>query len=81
MKSASPVVNASSVTLVNGATSFEPSSFIGTTPSYLPAHNYKLAEGRSFTAEDVAKHRRVAVIGQEVRAGTVQRRRAPSARR
>ncbi len=66
VKTASPVVNASSVTLVNGATSFEPSSFIGTTPSYLPAHSYKLAEGRSFTAEDVSQHRRVAVIGQEV---------------
>ena len=66
VKTASPVVNASDVTLVNGATSYEPSSFIGTTPSYLSAHSYKLAEGRSFTAEDVAQHRRVAVIGQEV---------------
>jgi putative ABC transport system permease protein len=66
VRSASPVVNASSVTLVSGATSYEPSSFIGTTPSYLTAHSYQLAEGRSFTAEDVAKHRRVAVIGQEV---------------
>ena len=66
VKSASPVVNASSVTLVSGGTSFEPSSFVGTTPSYLTAHSYKLAEGRSFTTEDVAQHRRVAVIGQEV---------------
>ena len=66
VKTASPVVNATGVTLVDGATSFEPSSFVGTTPSYLPAHSYKLAEGRSFTAEDVAQTRRVAVIGQEV---------------
>jgi putative ABC transport system permease protein len=66
VKSASPVVDASDVTLVYSGTSFEPSSFIGTTPSYLPAHSYKLAEGSSFTAEDVSKHRRVAVIGQEV---------------
>jgi putative ABC transport system permease protein len=66
VKSASPVVNASSVTLVSGGTSFEPSSFIGTTPSYLVAHSYHLAEGRSFSAEDVAQHRRVAVVGQEV---------------
>ncbi len=66
VKSASPVVDASSVTLVSSSTSFEPSSFIGTTPSYLTAHSYKLAEGAAFTAEDVAKHRRVAVIGQEV---------------
>jgi putative ABC transport system permease protein len=66
VKSASPVVDASSVSLVYDGTSFEPSSFVGTTPSYLTAHTYKLAEGASFTAEDVAKHRRVAVIGGEV---------------
>jgi putative ABC transport system permease protein len=66
VKSASPVVDASSVSLVYDGTSFEPSSFVGTTPAYLTAHSYKLAEGASFTAEDVAKHRRVAVIGQEV---------------
>ena len=52
--------------LVYGGSSFEPSSFVGTTPSYLTAHSYKIAEGASFTAEDVSKHRRVAVIGQEV---------------
>jgi putative ABC transport system permease protein len=66
VKSASPVVDASGVTLVYDGTSFEPSSFVGTTPSYLTAHTYKLAEGSTFTAEDVSKHRRVAVIGQEV---------------
>ena len=66
VKSAAPVVDASSVSLVYDGTSFEPSSFVGTTPSYLTAHTYKLAEGTSFTAEDVAKHSRVAVIGQEV---------------
>ena len=66
VKNASPVVNASSVTLVSDGTSFEPSTFVGTTPSYLTAHSYKVAEGASFTTEDVAKHRRVAVIGQEV---------------
>jgi putative ABC transport system permease protein len=66
VKSASPVVDASSVKLVYNGSSFEPSSFIGTTPSYLTAHSYTLAEGASFTAEEVNKHRRVAVIGQEV---------------
>ena len=66
VKSASPVVNASSVTLVSSGTSFEPATFVGTTPSYLTAHSYKIAEGASFTTEDVAKHRRVAVIGHEV---------------
>jgi len=66
VKSASPVVNATGTKLVYGSSSYEPSSFVGTTPSYLPAHSYKLAEGAGFTAADVRAHKRVALIGQEV---------------
>jgi putative ABC transport system permease protein len=66
VKSASPVVNATSVKLVFTSTSYEPSTFTGTTPSYLTAHNYKVAEGSSFTSADVSSHKRVAVIGQTV---------------
>jgi putative ABC transport system permease protein len=66
VKSASPVVDAREVTLVNGSTSYQPSSFVGTTPSYLSAHNYTLERGSSFTSTDVSDHRRVAVIGQTV---------------
>jgi putative ABC transport system permease protein len=66
VKSASPVVNASSVKLVYNSTSYEPSSFIGTTASYLTAHAYKLQEGSSFTSADVSGHKRVAVIGQTI---------------
>jgi putative ABC transport system permease protein len=66
VKSAAPVVDASSTKLVYEGTSFEPTSFVGTTPSYLTAHSYKIQEGASFTAEDVSKHKRVVVIGQEV---------------
>jgi putative ABC transport system permease protein len=66
VKTASPVVNASSVKLVYGGSSYEPSSFVGTTPSYVTAHSYKLAEGAAFTSEDVSRHRRVALIGQTV---------------
>jgi len=66
VKSASPVVNASEVSLVFDSTSYEPSSFVGTTPSYLQARSYKIQEGASFTYEAVAKHKRVAVIGQTV---------------
>ena len=66
VKSASPVANATGVKLVYGSSSYEPSSFVGTTPSYLEAHSYHVLEGTSFTPEDVAKHRRVAVIGQTV---------------
>ncbi len=66
VKSASPVVNVSAVKLVLGSSSYEPSSFVGTTPSYLSAHNYRIAEGASFTSADVSSHKRVAVIGQTV---------------
>jgi putative ABC transport system permease protein len=66
VKSASPVVNATGVTLVYDGTSYEPGTFVGTTPSYLAAHGYHLQEGAAFTAADVAHHARVAVIGQTV---------------
>ncbi|HEY5192927.1 MAG TPA: ABC transporter permease [Solirubrobacteraceae bacterium] len=66
VKSASPVVDASAVTLVDGSSSYEPSSFVGTTPSYLSAHSYNIQEGSSFTSADVSQHKRVAVIGQTV---------------
>ena len=66
VKNASPVVNASDVSLVYGSSSYEPSSFVGTTPSYLEAHSYKISEGASFTSADVSAHKRVVVIGQSV---------------
>ncbi|HEY4452593.1 MAG TPA: ABC transporter permease [Solirubrobacteraceae bacterium] len=66
VKSASPVVNASAEKLVYGGTSYEASSFVGTTPSYLQAHSYTLAAGRAFSAEAVSTHQRVVVIGQTV---------------
>jgi putative ABC transport system permease protein len=66
VKSASPVVNTGGVKLVAGSSSYEPSSFIGTTPAYLTAHSYRVQEGTSFTAADLSQHRRVAVIGQTV---------------
>ena len=66
VKSASPVVNATGVTLVYNGTSYEPGTFVGTTPSYLAAHGYHLQEGTAFTEADVAHHARVAMIGQTV---------------
>ena len=68
VKSASPVVNASDVTLVYGSTSFQPTSFVGTTPSYLTAHSYGVLEGSSLTNEDVSKRKHVLVLGQTVAA-------------
>jgi putative ABC transport system permease protein len=66
VKSASPVVNASSASLVSGSVSYSPSTFAGTTPSYATARNYRVANGALFTTRDVRKHNRVAVIGPTV---------------
>jgi putative ABC transport system permease protein len=66
VQSASPVVNASNVKLVYGSTSYEPSTFSGTTPSYLTAHTYKVQEGASLTTADISQAKRVVVIGQTV---------------
>jgi putative ABC transport system permease protein len=66
VKSASPVVDATGVTLVYKGTSYEPGTFVGTTPSYLSAHGYRVAEGTGITSTDVSHHERVAVIGQTV---------------
>ena len=66
VQSASPVVNASNVKLVYGSTSYEPSTFSGTTPSYLTAHTYKVQEGASLTMADISEAKRVVVIGQTV---------------
>ncbi len=66
VKSASPVVNATDVTLVYGATSYEPSTFVGTTPSYLSAHDYTVSEGSGLTEAQVDHREKVAVIGQTV---------------
>jgi putative ABC transport system permease protein len=66
VKTASPVVNASSTQLVYNGSSYEPSSFVGTTPSYLTAHTYKIQEGAAFTSADVSQHKHVVVLGQTV---------------
>jgi putative ABC transport system permease protein len=66
VQSAAPVVNASSATVVSGATSYQPSQFVGTTPSYLAARGYEVASGEEFTSADQSEHNRVAVIGPTV---------------
>ncbi len=66
VQSVSPVVNASNATMVFDGTSYSPSTFVGTTPSYLSAHTYQLAEGTSFTSQDIKEHSPVVVIGPTV---------------
>ena len=63
---ASPVVNASSVTLTYNGTTYSPSTFVGTTPTYETDHDYSMAAGSWFTAAQQNAHARVLVVGPTV---------------
>ena len=61
VKSASPVVQAQSTTLVSGSTSYSPSSFVGTTPSLRDgARHRRCSRARCSRAPTSATHARVA---------------------
>jgi putative ABC transport system permease protein len=64
--SASPVVNAEDVTLTYDGTTYSPSTFVGTTPSYKTAHDYTLQSGSWFTSAQDNSHARVLVVGPTV---------------
>jgi putative ABC transport system permease protein len=64
--SASPVVNANGVTLTFNGTTYSPSSFIGSTPSYQTARNYTMASGSWFTRAAENHHARDLVVGPTV---------------
>ncbi len=66
VKSVSPVVNANSVTLTSNGSTYQPSSFVGSTPSYQQARNYTIAQGSWFTSAQQRSHSRVAVVGPTV---------------
>jgi putative ABC transport system permease protein len=65
VKSVAPVVN-DSATLTYGTSTYSPSSFVGTTPSYEQARDYTIAEGSWFTAAQEKEHSRVLVVGPTV---------------
>ncbi len=66
VKTVSPVVNAGGVTLTYNNTTYQPSSFVGTTPTYQQARDYTLSAGSWFTKAQEAKHARVMVVGPTV---------------
>ena len=66
VQSASPVVNANSVTLTYNGTTYSPSSFVGSTPSYQQARDYTMGTGSWFTDAPAKQHARVAVVGPTV---------------
>ncbi|HEY1517436.1 MAG TPA: ABC transporter permease [Solirubrobacteraceae bacterium] len=61
-----PVVNTSSVTLTYGTSTYEPSTFVGTAPSYAQARDYTVADGSWFTTAQETDHSRVLVVGPTV---------------
>jgi putative ABC transport system permease protein len=65
VKSVSPVVTTAQTATFQG-TSHPIPQIVGTVPSYLPASNYTIARGASFTDQDVTDSRKVLVIGQTV---------------
>jgi putative ABC transport system permease protein len=64
--SASPVVNANDVTLTYNGTTYTPSSFVGTTPTYRTARDYTMGSGPWFSNAQVNQHARVLVVGPTV---------------
>jgi putative ABC transport system permease protein len=66
VESSSPVVTANGVTLTSGETTYSPTSFVGTTPSYEAARSYTMAEGSWFTSAQESDHSRVLVVGPTV---------------
>jgi putative ABC transport system permease protein len=66
VKSVSPVVTANGVTLTYNGTTYSPSSFIGTTPSYEAARSYTTAAGSWFSTSQETGHSRVLVVGPTV---------------
>jgi putative ABC transport system permease protein len=66
VKSVAPVVTDSSVTLTYGSSTYEPSTFVGTTPGYESARDYSIQYGKWFTEKQVKNKADVLVIGPTV---------------
>jgi putative ABC transport system permease protein len=66
VKSASPVVQVASATLVSGSTSYQPATTVGTTTDYAAARDYDIAQGAMFTKAQTTARDRVAVVGPTV---------------
>jgi len=66
IKSATPVVSASSVTASRDVATVTPDTVAGTTPSYQEARKADISEGTFITAADVTSHARVVVIGTTI---------------
>jgi putative ABC transport system permease protein len=61
-----PVVDAPSATLSYDGTSYTPSQFVGTTPSYAAARDQSVAAGAFFTNQDETDQQRYVIVGPTV---------------
>jgi putative ABC transport system permease protein len=66
VKSVAPVVTDSSVTLTYGSSTYEPATFVGTTPGYESARDYSIQYGSWFSEKQVKNKADVLVIGPTV---------------
>jgi putative ABC transport system permease protein len=66
VKSVAPVVTDPSVTLTYGSSTYQPSTFVGTTPGYESARDYSIQYGKWFTNKQVKDRADVLVIGPTV---------------
>ncbi len=66
VQSVSPVVSANGVTLTYNGSTYTPSTFTGTTPSYEQARSYTTTDGSWFTSAQESEHSRVLVVGPTV---------------
>src|SRR5262249_54418588 len=66
VKSASPVVQASSATATYEGSSHSVSQFVGTWPGYFEAQNKQIASGIAFTQADNDSGNKIVVLGQTV---------------
>ena len=62
----SPVVRASTQQLIFGNSNWVPQQIYGVAPEYLLIRNWRIAEGRTFTRDEVESNARVCVIGATV---------------
>jgi putative ABC transport system permease protein len=61
-----PVVNDASATISYNGTSYTPSEFVGTTPSYASARDEQIETGAFFSAQDNRDQQRYLVVGPTV---------------
>jgi putative ABC transport system permease protein len=66
VSSVAPVVTDSDVTLTYGSSTYEPTTFVGSTPSYEQARDYSIAEGSWFSKAQEKDKANVLVVGPTV---------------